>query len=288
MQTTKERTTPAVAQSDVYPTILVHAEPGLASSHRVEAAARLARDLDARLIGLGAETFDPSLTAGPFMGYEAGQWVGLVQEEIEKSIANAEKAFSRDSAGAKVEWRSMQDYPHRALLMLARAADLIVMSPASKAGRQRNADPADVVMSAGRPVLIVPEGRQHLRAKSVVVAWKDTRECRRAIADALPFLKRAEDVIVYAVVKPEEVDAAAFEVDDVIVNLKAHRVNARPLVNAVPQDGVTNAIERVAQHSGADLVVCGAYGHARAREWAFGGVTEDLIHAPKYFVLMSH
>jgi nucleotide-binding universal stress UspA family protein len=277
-----------VVRPDTYKTLLVHAEPGLASSRRVEAAARLARELGATLIGLGAETFEPIGVGDPFMGYAAGEWVGLVLEQIGKDLTAAEAAFRRDAAGADLEWRSVQDYPHKALNSAARAADLIVVGPRGRGGSVRSADPADVVMSAGRPVLVVPESGRHLRGQAVVVAWKDTRECRRAVADAMPFLQRAEDVIVHAVVKPEDTDRAVFETDDVVTNLKRHGVDARALVTSATLEGVTLEIERVAQLNTADLIVCGAYGHSRLREWAFGGVTDDLIHRPGCFVLMSH
>ena len=90
----------AVARS-TYATILVHAESGQGSSHRVEVAARLARDLDARLIGLGAETFDTALFSGPITGFAAGEWITMVQDGLNKSLAAAEGAFRRNAAGAE-------------------------------------------------------------------------------------------------------------------------------------------------------------------------------------------
>lgn len=290
MQKTAERTsTEIVVRPNTYATLLVHAEPGTAASARVEAAACLARDLGAHLIGVGAETFEPAPTVDPFMTVAGGEWVSLVQEAIKKSLVEAEAAFRRDAAGADIEWRTVEDYPHKALSSLARVADLIVVSRASEAGRMRNADPADVVMTAGRPVLMVPEGRsRHLRGERVVVAWKDTAECRRAVSDALPFLQRASDVIVLAVEKPDAVEAATSALADVVANLKRHGVDARAQVATIPPEGVTCEIEKVARLSGADLIVCGAYGHSRLREWVMGGVTDDLVHRPDCFVLMSH
>lgn len=278
-----------VVRPDTFKTILVHAEPGLAATHRVEAAAHLARDLDARLIGLGAETYEPLAASAPEGGaYFAAELLAAQAEQVEKDLTAAEAAFRRDAAGASLDWRRVQDFPSRALVQSARACDLIVVSPKGSRSATQQADPADVVMSAGRPVLIVPEGRHHLRAQSVVVAWKDTRECRRALDDAMPLLQRAEDVIVHAVCKPQDADRMAFETDDVVANLKRHGVEARALVTTVAPEGVTGEIERVAQLNNADLIVCGAYGHSRLREWAFGGVTDDLMHRPTCFVLMSH
>jgi nucleotide-binding universal stress UspA family protein len=289
MQKTMERpATEVVVRPSTYKTILVHAEPGLASSHRVEVAARLARSLDARLIGLGAETFNPTLFSGPFTGVAAGEWVNLVQEEITKSIAGAETAFRRDAAGADTEWRTTQDYPNRALVSTAHAADLIVVSPRSDRSALQAADPADVMMAAGRPILVVPEGRSHLVGMSVVVAWKDTRECRRALTDALPFLQRANEVVVVSVAKPDMADIATFQLDDVVANLKRHGVDARAVVTSIDNDAVEDEIERIANLNGADLIVAGGFGHSRLREWAFGGVTDSFLHRPSCFVLLSH
>lgn len=289
MQKTMERATAEpVVHPSTYATLLVHAEPGLASSHRVEVATRLARNLGARLIGLGAETFDPTPYSGAFTGFAAGEWVNLVQEQIGKSLVAAEAAFRRDAAGADTDWRTIQDYPHRALVRTAHAADLIVVSPPSERGALQSADPGDVVMNAGRPVLVAPAERSHLVGRAVVVAWKDTRECRRALIDALPFLQRAEDVIVLAVVKPDMADVAVFETDDVVANLKRHGVQARALVNSIDHDTVAEEIERVADLSGADLIVAGAFGHSRLREWVFGGVTDNFLRRPSCFVLLSH
>lgn len=287
-QTQERPAAKAKSAAHVVASLLVHAEPGIAATHRVEVASRLARELNARLIGLGAEAFDPGLTVDPFFGYAAAEWVTLVQEQITNDLKNAEAAFRRDSAGADVEWRSIQDYPARAMARAARGADLIVMSPKSSAGATRTADPAEIVMTSGRPVLIVPPNATRLHGRCVVVAWKDTREARRAVADAMPFLLAAEDVIVQAVCDDSAVEAAAFQTEDVVANLKRHGVKARSNVTTSTSEGVTQELQRVADANQADLIVAGAYGHSRTAEWAFGGVTDDLLHRPGCFVLMSH
>lgn len=289
MLNTKERNvTQVTARGDTYLTLLVHAAPGPTASHRVEAAARLARDLDACLIGLGAETYEPIALSDPYSGDFAAELIPLLQEQVAKRLAAAEAAFRRDAAGAKLEWRTLQDYPSRALVRMARTCDLIIASPGGSGPTTQCADPAEVVMSAGCPVLIVPEDRRHLRATTVMVAWKDARECRRAIHDAMPLLRRAEDVIVHAVCKATDADAAMFETEDVVANLKRHGVEARPLVTTAEPALVAQELERVARVNGADLIVAGAYGHGRLREWVFGGVTDDFIHRPNCFVLMAH
>lgn len=288
MDRAKDKTEADILVSpNAFATILVHAQPGTASSHRVEAASRLARDLGATLIGLGAETFTLPPATDSYMGYAAGEWLAQSEAQIISDLAAAESAFRRDAAGADIEWRTAQDYPREALKGLAHAADLIVVSPRGALGDSWTADPADVVMGSGRPVLLVPEGRNHLRGKAVVFAWKDSREARRALTDSLPFLQRAEDVMVTVVHGPDET-VEEQQLADVVANLKRHGVRARALVTSARPDDVPDELQKVAKLNQADLIVAGAYGHSRLREWAFGGVTRAFMHHPECFVLFSH
>lgn len=283
-QAASEQSSPAAT----YHTLLVHAEPGLAAANRVEAAARLARSVDGRLVGLGAEMFEPITFAEPYAMAATAEWATLLMEQVQNNLKAAETAFLRDSAGAEVSWRAVQDYPARALCKSARVADLIVAGPKSPTPSTRTADPAEVVMGAGRPVLIVPDGRNHVRGNQVIVAWKDTRECRRAIADAIPFLLRADEVIVHGVAQAGGEERVKSEIADVLANLKNHGVSAMPVVSTAEDHSVAEELERVAALYDADLIVAGAYGHSRLREWTFGGVTEHLLTRPAQFILMSH
>lgn len=289
MQETREHTEATVAaRPDGYATLLVHAQAGQDAAHRIEAAAALAHDLGARLIGLGAETFDPAPTPDPFTGYAAGEWVALIQQEVTRGLKAAETAFHRHAASADAEWRQTQAYPHEAIAQAARAADLIVVSPRTRVDATRTADPGDVVMESGRPILMVPPGRRQLRGRAVVVAWKNTRECRRAVADAMPLLRRAHEVIVLSVCGEAAAAAAKTELDDVVAGLRRHGVEARAMVTGLDHLDAARAIAEAAEVSGADLIVAGAYGHSRLREWAFGGVTDEFMRHPACFILMSH
>lgn len=283
---------PAEAQKAglrAFQSILVHAEPELASSHRIEAAARLARETNARLIGVGAEALNASIAADPFGGGALSEWIAAATDDIEIRLKSAEQAFRRDAAGAEMEWRVARTLPNDALIQVARAADLVVMSAgAPVASMYRTASPAGVVLRAGRPVLLVPENGRHLQARTVVVGWKETREARRAIVDALPLLQRAEQVIVQAISEPGELEAVAYQANDVVDTLKRHGVVARSNVTRAHAKDVAQELDRTAAAHGADLIVVGAYGHSRLTEWVFGGVTNDLMQNPGRFILMSH
>lgn len=275
--------------SSTYANILVHVEPELSASHRTEVAARLARDFNAHLIGLGAEAIDAAFMADPYSGLLMAEWIVAAQEQIALHLKKAEETFRRDAASLDFEWRAVQGFPSAALVQTSRAADLIVVGAIAKdASNYRTASAAEVVLGSGRPVLVVPEAGRHLRAANVVIAWKDTREARRAVADALPFLRRAENVIVHAVCAAGAVESAAFQVNDVVASLKRQGIAARPGVTTTRDEDVVKELDRIADLNQADLIVAGAYGHSRLAEWAFGGVTDDLLHRPKRFVLMSH
>jgi nucleotide-binding universal stress UspA family protein len=145
-------------------------------------------------------------------------------------------------------------------------------------------------MRAGRPVLVVPPSVSALEGRRALVAWKDTREARRAVADALPLLAHAEEVLVVEAVSgdAEERDQALRRAGDVAGLLARHGATARGEALEVRGRTVADELLLAAERHGADLVVAGGYGHARLREWAFGGVTRDLLARCPMCCLLSH
>ena len=146
---------------------------------------------------------------------------------------------------------------------------------------------SDLLMQTGRPLLVVPDASDWLDLRSVLIAWKDTPECRRAVADALPILREAKDVIVAEIVEDEADRSAALSgMEDLVAWLLRHGVVAAQRVpgecgNAAAQ------LDRIASEVGAGLVVAGAYGHSRFREWVFGGVTKHLLNPSSRCSLLS-
>ena len=131
-------------------------------------------------------------------------------------------------------------------------------------------------MRAGRPILIVPPGASGLKLTRSLVCWKDSREARRAVADALPILKASKGVDVVELAREHEMEAARRRVADVGEWLARHGVEANCL--ASPLKGAEAAgLAEIAKDLEADLIVAGAFGHSRLRDWAFGGVTQDLL-----------
>jgi nucleotide-binding universal stress UspA family protein len=149
-------------------------------------------------------------------------------------------------------------------------------------------DPSELVMKLGRPMMIVPPEVDRLRLASVVVGWKDTREARRAVVDALPLLRKAREVTVVEIItNDDDRPAASRRVADVAAWLGRHQVDASHRVPNHHGDSVEEVI-RHASDLEADIVVAGAYGHTRMREWIFGGVTRDLITKSDRCAVLSH
>ena len=145
-------------------------------------------------------------------------------------------------------------------------------------------DPGDIVLQAGRPVLVTPPGIDHLSSKRVIIAWKDTREARRAVRDALPFLRDAEEVFIVTI-GDSATNAGALDVCDY---LDAHGIKAETRPHTRREITAADAVIEVADQAGADLIVAAAYGHSRTREWTFGGVTRDLLDYSPVCCFMAH
>jgi nucleotide-binding universal stress UspA family protein len=267
--------------------ILVHVEGSPAASGRLHTAVDLARMFDATLLGVGVEMIQ--VLSDPY-GMLGGEWVVQMQSLVEEDLKRAEATFRAKTAGLKTDWTSIETFPAPALARHARSADLIVAggAPIGREGNYRAASPADLVMLSGRPVFIAPPTPAKFHGRGVVVAWKDTREARRALADSLPFLMAANEVAVVECCARDAVADARVNTSDVVRHLRRHGVEAFGKAVATAPERVSTELNIAAQEIGADLIVAGGYGHTRLGEWAFGGVTYDLLNAPERFVLLSH
>ena len=270
--------------------ILVHAEPGKGSAPRIETAVSLARRCDALLIGLGAELIEPVTFADPYGGFD-GQVLVALREQVQANLALAESAFRKHAVGVRSEWRQVEDRPAPAVARVARSADVIVAGggPLDQQDAFRTADPAELALRCGRPVLVAPPDGGALVGRAVVVAWKETREARRAIADALPLLVQADKVVVVEIAGDDEaLGDAEFHATEVAAGLKRHGATARGKAIRAPDEMICEILNAEAKAIGADLIVSGCYGHSRMNEWFFGGVTRDLLQNPQRFLLLSH
>jgi len=143
------------------------------------------------------------------------------------------------------------------------------------------------LFDSGRPVIIVPYShRRDFACDRVMVCWDGSRPAARAVADALPILKRAKSVEVVTIDQKENRNALVGS--DIAQHLARHKVKVelRPII--APDIDVPNAILSHASDASTDLIVMGGYGHSRLREFMLGGATRGILESMTVPVLMAH
>ena len=270
-----------------YASLLVHIDAERPWGGHVSIAVKLADRFDACLIGIAG--WAPRSVAEEALAF-APQRVRDM-EEMQSLLDQKGNRFCAEfgTSDRKVEWRSVLDDPTDAVIREARAADLVIIAGSQEQKDLfRAPDPASTVLKAGRPVLVAPKGCASLALRRAAVAWKDVREARRAIVDAVPLLQQAQSVVIVEMLDAGEEDGATQRLKDVATYLSRHGVKtitqqARP-IDATAADSLLRMIEE----ENIDLLVAGAYGHSRLGEWAFGGMTRDLFRQSPICCLFAH
>jgi nucleotide-binding universal stress UspA family protein len=265
----------------------------------LEMAAMLARTHDAHLTGLCLlELLIPIAPGYALAAYPDVFALQPVADLRDRARATAEKIEARFREtlrrdGLSGDWILGRGFPAEDAVQCARRADLVVIG-------QRNPDEQarhpvandlleDVLMGAGRPVLVVPYvGTYEVIGKSVLIGWKDSTQATRAAHDAMPLIDKSGKVTVLTVQRGRR-DDEMLPGADMATHLARHglTVSAARTVN----DGSisdADAMLSYASDLGADLLVMGAYGHSRRREILLGGVTREIVDHMTLPVLMSH
>jgi nucleotide-binding universal stress UspA family protein len=179
--------------------------------------------------------------------------------------------------------------PEEDLILSSLHSDLVVIGQRELHELPGYFSPERLLLASGVPILMVPSGRKsELIGKKILVGWNASREARRAVADALPFLVAAPSVTLLVIDSNERADRHGDEPGaDIALYLARHGAHVE--VEQVSSRGspIADIILSYAADHGVDLIVIGAYSHARSVELVFGGVTRTLLkHAP-IPVLMS-
>ncbi len=272
-----------------FKSLMVHIDLDRPNDTRIKIAGCLADRFGAGVIGIAACREVPFAYSD---GFAASQ---LIEEERKSIAARMQAAETRfrsvlDGHAKFVEWRSAIAEPTEYVLQQARAADIVILGAAHREESfdpVRELDPADFLAVVGRPILLVPHEVEQLSAKTILIAWKDTREARRAVLDALPLLQLCENAIVAQIDENNNPTMAETSVNDVVVWLSRHGVKARGIVPPL-LDSPAQQLDSLAWEEGADLIIAGAYGHSRFREWVLGGVTREFVMRMPRCILLSH
>jgi nucleotide-binding universal stress UspA family protein len=277
-----------------YRSILVHIDDSEKSEMRTRVAARMAKAFPAQVVGA-------YLVAGPEVSPFATALIppDFVERRLKLAADAKHAAESKfrailQAAGVKhVEFRAPVGEAAEAAIEHSRYADLIVLGqpPRDEPDFQFSMELANAVLiGSGRPVLFVPyTGAEGPIGERVLIAWKDSRESARAVADALPILKEAKKVLAVAISPTEEETLKDLVTDKQIEGFLArHEVHAQVKRIVAPDVAAGELLLSHAADIGADLIVMGGYSRPRFTQLVWGGVSKLILGSMTVPVLMSH
>jgi len=271
-----------------YKTIVVHMDTSASANARLSLALGLARRFGAHLEGLFAR-FEPDPREFHVMGGTADYYDTHRTLRMEQRGA-IERLFRAEASRAQVDgaWVVTNGDPVSAIMERCRTADLAILGQANPDDPESwiaDRFPESILLGTGGPVLLVPyAGRFESFGERVLVAWNGSRESARAVHDALPFIARAAHVII---VTDEQSHASC----DALAAMLARHGTASIEIARLDSHAAQAAGDALLNHAAdgaCDLLVMGAYGHARFQELVLGGATRTLLSAMTLPVLMSH
>jgi nucleotide-binding universal stress UspA family protein len=279
--------------------ILVFLDGGSTSEGRFRLAMDIARDqgasLSAAFLPNGHATTSPRGAAAPWLGLVSGPMMSgaTITAPIGERVETTEQQFHERLRSFRVDgdWHSLHRADTGELIALAQAADLVIIGQSKPGARPLLTwRPEEIVVSCGRPVLMVPYIGTYMHVgRRVLVAWDGSREAARALNDALPLIRAADEVTLMTVrSRVKDLDQASGSMERVIRHLARHGIAARPIQALNLGSAVSDEILSRSVDLSADLIVAGAYHHSQLRESLLGGVSRELFHHMTLPVLMSH
>lgn len=278
----------------MYKTIVVHLSGARAMSATLDVASSLANRMSAHLIGMatsGIAELNYLLAVGAPMAMMPAADVDQLRDDAETRL-HAFQEHCRQRGVASFETRLFDTSAADALLLQSRYCDLL-MAGCDEVSDDSVLMPAELpgalVTQAARPVLLVPPSAPAGASfDTIMIAWNGSPGASRVIAFAMPLIARAKKIVV-AVCNPEldNIDTGGEPGADLATYLARHH----PDVDVVRRGGNedTEAIlASLAGEVGADLMLAGAFGHSRLREWVLGSTTKGLIGRTRIPLLMTH
>jgi nucleotide-binding universal stress UspA family protein len=278
-----------------YRSLLVHLNQDPLCAARVQIALRLAKDLDCHLVGV-APTSLVDLPATVTAAASLADFAALAWDALREQADQAAQQFRRAclAAGLKSFEAVVDDAdPAPSLVRHAHCSDLTLLTQADPAARDHSLAQAmveQVVLHSARATLMLPcAGRFDNVGTEVLVAWDDSREAARALADALPLLRRAQrvQVVSWNELRSPVDKTLQQRLDALRQWLMWHGVMAEVHIETTKIPIAEAMLSRAADLN-TDLIVMGAYGHARWAERMLGGATRGLLASMTVPVLMSH
>ncbi len=273
--------------------IVVYTDNRSEAASILEFAGLLAEENDARLISVFIQPLPELIPPQTFArGTGIREVIETQQSQLEGTEARHRALFEdvvRRHGIPRSEWRSLSHWSSE-VAVPAYYADLVVIARPERAGQ--TSDPPglaeSLLLSSGRPIILFPPGGKASRVRRILVGWNATREAIRAVVDALPLLGRSEAVEVL-IVDYQRQRARHGQEPGADITRRLVALGAQVEVQRLSSEGkdVGHLLLSQAVEFRADLLIMGAYGHSKLREWMFGGVTRTVLYEAGLPVLMS-
>src|ERR1700729_2608663 len=277
-------------------TILVPTEQGSSMVSALDTALLLARKFDSFIEGFSLRPAVADLVA---MDPDSGLTMVAVKENDAEMVRQAEDMFrsfmqnhqipERSGDGpAALSWHWLKDAPsgHDFVGSYGRVVDAIVLArPGDEWQSPSMITLESALFESGRPVLIAPPTSPRSLGTNVLVAWNNSTEQARTMADAMPILRLAERITILTV---EGATVAGPSGEQMARSLKLNGIAAESMTLKAKRGAAGEAILAKADELGCDLIVKGAYTQSRLRQMIFGGTTRHILANAKLPLLMAH
>ncbi|CAB3635977.1 hypothetical protein LMG26685_01583 [Achromobacter mucicolens] len=278
----------------MYRRITVHLDHGFDCTRRTALALGLAKRHKAELVGVYASSAPPQYYYGESV--MMSRTLNIMKNLQAQNRGAVQNAFLEAAAAADVPAvvRAGESSPSATVALHGRASDLIIVSQQNRddvEAAHENEFVEQTLLTAGRPVMVLPSsGDFPVVGDRVLLCWDGSREAARALADAAPLLQGASHVVVLTMdegAATRNVESIPFE--DLATYCVAHGIPAPDHVRRdIKGVGVGSTILNAAADYSADLIVMGAYGHSKFREWAMGGATASILKSMTVPIMFSH
>jgi nucleotide-binding universal stress UspA family protein len=278
-----------MAIKDILLALKSYPEP--TKSTAIEHAVSIASSIGSHIAAIACETHvevPSSVISSSLLNVPA-----IIAEDAHRSLVNANSLLATFETAAARQGVMFESIRERALsreapamfIEYARMRDLTIV-PVSE-GDEWSAEA--IIFGSGRPTLVLPEGApsRQFQLGTIVVAWDFSRPAARAVADAIPLLEKAKYVRIVTVTGEKPIDSKR-SAEELAKNLSRHGLEV--VLEGVASKGraVGEVLESYVQSCNADMLVMGAYGHSRFREFILGGATRTLLAKPPLPILFSH
>ena len=258
---------------------------------RLAAGNDIAELFDSQVIGLFLNILPVVIAAEDDIGAaRAGELLQAAREAGDKVEARLRERLNRLQKPVELRrFDILSDAAENVVAREARAADTFVALRPNGAPQEPEHLVESVLFGSGRHLFLVPNRRPTKTAfNRIMLAWNGSRESARALAEALPYLHNAAEAAVVVVDDEPPLEARAILGSDAVMHLKHHAVNADLNRVRMRDNDVGMTLIAEARRLKADLIVMGAYGHSRVREWLLGGATYTLLHKAPIPLLIAH